>query len=54
MAYAHASHARACLRFGRSSALVYEKPQSVCGLYAVFLRHIFAVAYSRNVICHKI
>jgi hypothetical protein len=27
-----------------SGAVAHEKPQSACGLCAVFLRHIFAVA----------
>jgi hypothetical protein len=42
MVYAHTSHNRTVYASGAVAPSGYEKPQSACGLCAVFLRHIFA------------
>ena len=44
MEYGGTSHNRSVYASGAVAPLGYEKPQSAYGLYAVFLRHIFAVA----------
>jgi hypothetical protein len=44
MEYGQTAHNRTVYASGAVAPSGYEKPQSACGLYAVFLRHIFAVA----------
>jgi hypothetical protein len=42
MEYGATSHNRTVYASGAVAPSGSEKPQSACGLYAVFLRHIFA------------
>jgi hypothetical protein len=44
MKYGATTHNRTVYASGAVAPSGYEKPQSACGLCAVFLRHIFAVA----------
>jgi hypothetical protein len=42
MGYGKTAHNRSVYASGAVAPSGYEKPQSACGLYAVFLRHILA------------
>jgi hypothetical protein len=42
MEYGHTAHNRTVYASGAVAPSGYKKPQSACGLCAVFLRHIFA------------
>jgi hypothetical protein len=44
MVYGPTAHNRTVYASGAVAPSGYEKPQSACGLCAVFFRHIFAVA----------